>query len=364
MLKNKKSRNIANLAIWGQPPPPFGGISIHILRLLPILNKYNISYQLYNLTQSPSTNPQVKDYSGKVTLWFMKLFLGRSEKVHYIFTTRPLVRFITVLFGLLRRRIIIISIHGASLRKSIINGSVITRLMAKFSLRYADVIIGVNNEICELAIANGANPKKVYHIPAYIPPQNNRVENNYEIRSFYSNKSPRLLISGFLKARDIGDLYGIWQTLDILPELLDVYPRTGLLIILQNDISPQAPLIVDLKNEISKRDLTTHVMVHLSKSELWPLFKLTDIFLRPTESDGDAVSIREATYFNVPVIASDCVQRLDIVQTYTTGDNTSYLITLKKTISNIEYYRNILADYKINDNSIPLMQIIENKLKN
>jgi glycosyltransferase involved in cell wall biosynthesis len=362
MVKNKKT--ISDLAIWGQPPPPFGGISIHISRLLPILNRYNISYQLYNLTKSRSANPLVKDYSGKIFLWVMKLFLGPSEKVHYIFTTRPFVRFITVLFGLLRRRIIIMSIHGASLRKSIFYGSVITRLMAKFSIRYADVIIGVNNEICELAIANGANPEKVYHIPAYIPPQNNSVEQISEILSFYSDKSPRLLISGFLKARNMGDLYGIWQTLDILPEIINVYPRTGLIIILQNEISFQSPLIIDIKNEISKRGLTTHVMIHLSKSELWPIFSKIDIYLRPTQSDGDAVSIREAIDMRVPVVASDCVRRLDVVQTFSTGDNTSYIITLKNTIVNIKYYREILKDYKLKDNSIPLIQIIKNKLEN
>jgi glycosyltransferase involved in cell wall biosynthesis len=53
--------------------------------------------------------------------------------------------------------------------------------------------------------------------------------------------------------------------------------------------------------------------------------KLSDIFLRPTRSDGDANSIREALYLGVPVIASDCVERPDQVLTFRTGDIPSYV---------------------------------------
>ncbi len=40
-----------------------------------------------------------------------------------------------------------------------------------------------------------------------------------------------------------------------------------------------------------------------------PLFEYIDIFLRPTNTDGDSLSIREAIYSGIPTIASDIVER-------------------------------------------------------
>ena len=39
------------------------------------------------------------------------------------------------------------------------------------------------------------------------------------------------------------------------------------------------------------------------------MFKKVNLSIRPTITDGDAISIREALYFNCEVIASDVVKR-------------------------------------------------------
>jgi glycosyltransferase involved in cell wall biosynthesis len=43
--------------------------------------------------------------------------------------------------------------------------------------------------------------------------------------------------------------------------------------------------------------------------ELYPVLIKSDIFVRPTNTDGNAVSIKEALWFGVPVLASDVVSR-------------------------------------------------------
>jgi glycosyltransferase involved in cell wall biosynthesis len=42
---------------------------------------------------------------------------------------------------------------------------------------------------------------------------------------------------------------------------------------------------------------------------MWPVIKRASVFLRPTTSDGDSISLREALHFNVPVVASDAAPR-------------------------------------------------------
>ena len=56
------------------------------------------------------------------------------------------------------------------------------------------------------------------------------------------------------------------------------------------------------------------------QKELWPLFKKINLFIRPTFTDGDAVSIREALSFNCSVIASDVVQRPKSTVTFKNRD--------------------------------------------
>ena len=45
------------------------------------------------------------------------------------------------------------------------------------------------------------------------------------------------------------------------------------------------------------------------QKEIWPLFKKTDLMIRPTYSDGYGISIAESLYFGCPAIASNVCLR-------------------------------------------------------
>lgn len=48
--------------------------------------------------------------------------------------------------------------------------------------------------------------------------------------------------------------------------------------------------------------------------ELWPLLPHADIFIRPTYSDGDSVSVREALWANIRVVASNvCIRPVGVI---------------------------------------------------
>jgi glycosyltransferase involved in cell wall biosynthesis len=50
------------------------------------------------------------------------------------------------------------------------------------------------------------------------------------------------------------------------------------------------------------------------------LVKQCDAYIRPTNTDGDSVAIRESLMSGVPVLASDAVSRDSLVRTFRTGD--------------------------------------------
>ena len=46
-----------------------------------------------------------------------------------------------------------------------------------------------------------------------------------------------------------------------------------------------------------------------NNTPIWPLFDYGLIFLRITTTDGDSVSLKEALFFDCPVLATDVVSR-------------------------------------------------------
>ncbi len=50
-------------------------------------------------------------------------------------------------------------------------------------------------------------------------------------------------------------------------------------------------------------------MIYEDLPEAWPVFLSSQLFLRPTNTDGAAVSVKEALWAGIPVIASDCTVR-------------------------------------------------------
>ncbi|MFZ7241036.1 hypothetical protein ACLSYN_08210, partial [Avibacterium avium] len=53
-----------------------------------------------------------------------------------------------------------------------------------------------------------------------------------------------------------------------------------------------------------------------NNKKIWPLLKITKLFIRATTTDGDSVSLKEALYFGAPVLASDVVPRADGVMLF------------------------------------------------
>ena len=63
------------------------------------------------------------------------------------------------------------------------------------------------------------------------------------------------------------------------------------------------------QSKLSEHGMDDRFLFIEEKMPLYPLIRLASLFVRPTASDGDAISIREALYFGTPVVTSDVVRR-------------------------------------------------------
>lgn len=307
-------QNTADVAVWGRVPPPIGGMAVHLQRLLPYLNKVSISVQMYSAGRRTPEHPAVRQVSDKRITWFLGLFFGRCEPVHYVFSNNTGARFAASLLSRWKRAKVVLRIGGGSLTSCANSCSPIDRFMIRFAVRNADVIIGVNREICSSAQLLGA--RRVIHIPGFIPASYDNSPIPEAVESFLSQLTgPVLLASGEVGDNPEDDLYGAYLLLDLIERMPDIRLIFYAYTITKSE-KDQEPII----EEIRRRDLTKRFLLFRSTTELLPVMRRCDVLVRPTRSDGDSNSIREALHLGLPVIASDCVTRPAGVATFPSGN--------------------------------------------
>lgn len=64
-----------------------------------------------------------------------------------------------------------------------------------------------------------------------------------------------------------------------------------------------------LNGILRAKNLHNHWYILTGNRDLWPLLKRVHLFVRPTLSDGASVSIQEALFFVISVVASDVCER-------------------------------------------------------
>jgi len=247
----------------------------------------------------------------------MKLWFYKSPKVHYVITTTTYVRFLAALLSL-RGKKIVLRVGGRSLETGI-NSNIFEKYLTIISLKLCSKFIGVNKDICELAEIYTSN-KKIHHIPGFIPPIM-EIGAPHEIRQFFNDKnSLKLVITGQIVNEDEEDIYGLFHALETLKALTFEGFDFKCCIVSYTISGDNSLKIKNFIEKINLNGLNDNVLLYHSTDELWPILKISDIFIRSSITDGDANAIREALYLNKIVIASNCVQRPSECLLYKTLD--------------------------------------------
>ena len=102
--------------------------------------------------------------------------------------------------------------------------------------------------------------------------------------------------------------------IDLMVEMKKLNKKVGFIFALANE-KYNKEYLGELRTTINSNAIDSDFLFLIGQKQLWPLFSLVDLLVRPTNTDGDAISIREALYFNCKVLASDVVSRLKSVYT-------------------------------------------------
>jgi hypothetical protein len=292
------------IVFWGSEPPPIGGMTIHLKRLSVFLRNKEWTVFQYNFSDIKKEEDYIINVN-YVWLWYLKLWLFPSPSIHYVITTTSYVRFLASLLTL-RGKKIIIRVGGRSLQDGL-NSNLLEKYLNILSLKLCSSFIGVSSEICKIA-SKYADKSKINHIPGFIPPCGEIIP-PHEVVDFFNDSNLKIVITGQVVLEYEEDIYGLYHALDSLKILKDRSVLFKCCIVSYTISGNNDYKISKYRELIETKGLQDEVLLFHNTAELWPILKISDVFIRTTITDGDANSIREAFFLNKIVIASNCVAR-------------------------------------------------------
>jgi glycosyltransferase involved in cell wall biosynthesis len=294
------------IAIIGPYPPPYGGISVHIQRVLEHAKAKNVSVDFFNETSGSICQQRYLKFYGKWNKLFalLKLLIYPYRLIHH-HSPDSIMRLILMSYGMLGKRVYL-HIHGASLKDALAKGDFMSYLLAKM-MKHVHVLAD-NPEIAE--IARKYHAKSVAMIDAFIPPvYEEKIFRDFQEKLTLQRADYDLIVSmiGWFTVYNHQDLYGF----DLLAEAVGILKQKYKIVIVVsvNGIVAQEvydSFIEKLNHDDLKRNF---VLLDEEMPEIWPIYLISDVFVRPTNTDGNALSIKEALWVGTPALASDCVER-------------------------------------------------------
>lgn len=322
------------------PFPPFiGGVSVSVKRLCDYLGKLGYNPVRFDTQLSnKKLNWKVLKFLKYMSLPLYLLFNKRFDIIHFHvsnFMPKFYVSLWRPLFS--KRTKFILTLHG-----SITPG--MKSRKGYYAMRGFDKIICVK----EGDSVNVPAPlrQKAVEIPAFIPADDSEPGAlDEKLDKFLKRKSFKILINGFVIINEkYNDLYGLSDAVHLVEKMNEGGRNTDLIIIVLglNQTREAKQFTDSLKEHIREKHLEDHFMwIEGSGMDMWPLLKRVDLLIRPTKTDGDALSIREALFLKKPVITSDVVPRPAGVITYLTSSPDDLL---EKAINLFDNYNEFISN--------------------
>ena len=312
-----------NIVLIGPFPPPIGGVSVHLQRLIHLLdNKVSFAF----IDESRRKKKDIYNLRSFNLLGYFKI-VKKADVVHIHSGPFVLRFFHIVICRLLLKKYTVVTIHFDPGFGSLMG---ITKLLLSFC----------NHSI--LVSENGYERMKTtsackYHmIPAFLPPDINReLELPKDVLSWLCQKRQEGKIICISNAQSIRfynnqDLYG----LDICIEAFKLLDNDFCLVYVISDSGPNSSIIQEYKKRIENYGLSDKILIWENALSFIRLICEAKIVLRTTNTDGDSLTIREALYFNKIVVASDVVNRPDGVLIFKNRNVEDLALAIKKAKNN------------------------------
>lgn len=281
------------------PYSEIGGVSIHIRRLMNLLDD-GFKVEIIDESRLKFSDGKVFNLRSKNVFQYIKL-IWQSDIVH-IHTPINWLRFVHVFISKILFKKVIISIHSIMYTEGIKNN-----ILLKFAINVSDEIIYVND-----GIKNVLETSKGIVMPAFLPPiiedEKNLPSELINLLNRHEDKKILVSYSYRLDWHEGVDLYGIDLLLEVARKAKANNDNFFIVVII-NSIDAKNPILTQYYELIKNEKLEKNIVLIPYSISFVRLIQKSDMVIRATNTDGDALTVRESLFFNKPVIASDVVSR-------------------------------------------------------
>jgi glycosyltransferase involved in cell wall biosynthesis len=284
----------------GPVAPPAGGVATHVERMTQLLEARGLSVGILNHFASAEDDRVLGVLKRNPLRYWNSLRRARARVVHYHHA-----RWSTLVAAALARASSdatwVVTFHShvieRSLRRRVPGVAAITR----WAIRRFDEVVAVSEAVA--LIIREQTGAHVSVIPAYLPAGGTCADGGDRVET--------AVVSAYrITGRGPGDPYGLDIASKVYAAAARTIPTLRLEIFLAQSPRGRGARRYLEETVTLARDAARSEQVSVRVgSPLLPALRPGAVYLRPTRTDGDAVSIREALEAGVPVIASDVATR-------------------------------------------------------
>ena len=300
-----------------------GGISVHINRLVELLDE---DFDIKIIDESRLADNDGKTFNLRNKQIFKYFGFMRGAEVIHIHSTVPMLRFFHTFLGFLLLKKSVVTVHSFSLIKSVFD-----LFFLKFTLMFASKVIVVSEDL-----KKKLKIKNLIVLHAFLPP---KLEDEKElpieiIDELVRNESKKIVVSNAFRLNFFQgeDLYGLDLLLDVASYIKDNGDNIKIIFILTS-LEINSDIYSKYKQRMIDEELDQQISIFTYPISFVRLINKSDLVVRATNTDGDALTVREAIFFNKSVIVSDAVARPDGVVLFKNRNSKDLYIKIKSTLS-------------------------------
>ena len=313
----------------GMVPPPYGGVSVYLRRLIEKLSCDGFTVGGYYITTDEKTiaaSPLYDKWSWFETAkypWKIFRYLHQLKKYRVLHSHMGLeaMIYLWTLKKLFRKKVVI-TVHNSMVENYFKETNKINAFFLRRMAKERDVVwVAVSQEgKHQLESLPLLFRTKIHVIHAFIPESSSNVSLSQEMTVYLKRHNYNLAFYGHSFMLNKGeDVYGFREMLKIYQRVKKELPRIGLVFCMAD---VRDAVAVDEVEKCAK-ELGVYEDVFWQRGSLpslQALWDMVDVYVRPTSTDGDSVAVREAISSGAQVVTTDVVRRPDQCFTYHLGN--------------------------------------------
>ena len=312
----------------GPYPPPHGGVQSNLVAIRSFLRKHNIPCAVINITRHRKPDADEVYYPKSAAALIGLLMRLDYDVIHLHVGGMLSRRVLSLAFvcTLMPGRKSVLTFHSGGYPASNEGKSTKKNSFAGFVLRRFHGLVGVNQEIIGFFQRLGVTPARTRLILPYSFLSEDHPATSFPqpIASFLGEHSPMLISVGLLEPE-----YDLPLQIEVLGQVRRKFPSAGLLLIGSGSLEQE------LRARIGACTYAQHILLcgDVAHAVTMAAIARSDLMLRTTLYDGDAVSVREAIHLGTTVIASDNGMRPAGVHLVPKSDSQALLRAIEETLA-------------------------------